>query len=84
MLSLGRFLLPAPWVYRPGELMPVSRAHIGSLMDVYVAARYLVASHPAVEARCAWGSEVFTDDSDMVASTFGCVRGRASTSLATG
>lgn len=55
------------WTYTPGDLLPELPEHIGNQLKVYVPARFLTIHNDRVTERQVWGTDIYTDDSDMVA-----------------
>ncbi|EOD34653.1 hypothetical protein EMIHUDRAFT_363397 [Emiliania huxleyi CCMP1516] len=53
-------------VYEPCVVLPLAE-HMNALVEVLVPSRYLAADCKAVKQRRVWGSDVYTDDSDLVA-----------------
>ncbi|RKP39438.1 hypothetical protein BJ085DRAFT_34492 [Dimargaris cristalligena] len=55
------------YTYEPGHLLPCFAAHDDGVFYVRVAAKYLAWTNPQVQRRALWGTEIFSDDSDVVA-----------------
>ncbi|KAF9570218.1 hypothetical protein EC968_002097 [Mortierella alpina] len=53
--------------YDPGVLMPAVQGKENSLLEVRVASSYLTYDNYKVKKREVWGTDVYTDDSDIVA-----------------
>jgi len=54
-------------VYSPCIVPPELKSRMNSLVDVLLPPRYLVADHKQVKLRQLWGTDSYTDDSDLVA-----------------
>jgi hypothetical protein len=54
-------------LFNPAEMLPDLSPHIGKTFSVRIPARYLCTGHDRLIARQIWGSDVYTDDSDLVA-----------------
>ncbi|KAF7722038.1 hypothetical protein EC973_003760 [Apophysomyces ossiformis] len=59
--SLGFYL------YQPDELLPNMSGHINGIFEVRVPARYLSYGNKHIQKRAIWGTDIYTDDSDVVA-----------------
>lgn len=60
-------------LYRPQELLFENfEDNLNSVVWVRIARRYLTRTNPSVAERRLWGSDVYTDDSDVVAMLFHC------------
>lgn len=55
-------------VYSPQLLLPTLQGALNGLMEVRVPARYLTFENTRVKKRALWGTDIYTDDSDIVAS----------------
>ncbi|KAG0249706.1 hypothetical protein BG011_009009 [Mortierella polycephala] len=53
--------------YDPAQLLPVLQGKENSLLEVRVASPYLTFDNAKVKRRELWGTDVYTDDSDVVA-----------------
>ncbi|KAF9335861.1 hypothetical protein BG006_010482 [Podila minutissima] len=53
--------------YDPATLLPNLEGHENSLLEVRVASTYLTYDNAKVRKREVWGTDVYTDDSDVVA-----------------
>jgi len=62
---LGRF------IYEPGWIIPsqLTEDALGGKYEVRIAYRFLGRDNLGVQKRKVWGTEIYTDDSDAVAST---------------
>ncbi|KAI9307001.1 histone deacetylation protein Rxt3-domain-containing protein [Cunninghamella echinulata] len=54
------------YLYRPSMLLPNLENHINGIVQIRVPARYLTYENPSVKKRAAWGTGIYTDDSDIV------------------
>jgi len=54
-------------VYSPCIVPPELKGRMNSLVEVLLPPRYLVADHKQVKLRQLWGTDTYTDDSDLVA-----------------
>ncbi|KAG2233517.1 hypothetical protein INT48_003388, partial [Thamnidium elegans] len=54
-------------VYSPQWMMPSLQGALNGLMEVRVPARYLTFENTRVKKRALWGTDIYTDDSDIVA-----------------
>lgn len=54
-------------VYQPSIVPPELKSRMNSLVEVLLPARYLIADHKQVKVRQLWGTDTYTDDSDLVA-----------------
>lgn len=54
-------------VYTPCVVPPELKSRINSLVEVLLPPRHLVADHKQVKLRHLWGTDTYTDDSDLVA-----------------
>jgi Histone deacetylation protein Rxt3 len=63
---LGRF------IYEPDWIIPssVTEDNVGGRFEVRIAQRFLNRDNDGFERRKLWGTGIYTDDSDIVASTF--------------
>jgi hypothetical protein len=63
---LGRF------IYEPGWVIPAAivEDNIGGRFEVRIPQRFLKRDNEAVAQRKLWGTGIYTDDSDVVASTY--------------
>lgn len=55
-------------VYSPQLVLPTLQGALNGLMEVRVPARYLTFENTRVKKRALWGTDIYTDDSDIVAS----------------
>ncbi|XP_063901834.1 uncharacterized protein LOC135121436 [Zophobas morio] len=55
------------WAYLPGELLPDLSRQVGEKLEVFVSSKYIVSSNPKVVNCLLFGSDIYTDDSDIVA-----------------
>lgn len=55
-------------VYSPHRLLPNLENCLNGIMEVRVPARYLTFENVQVKKRAIWGTDIYTDDSDIVAS----------------
>ncbi|KAF9972887.1 hypothetical protein BGZ73_003921 [Actinomortierella ambigua] len=53
--------------YEPGVLLPPMEGKENSLFEVRIASSYLTYDNPKVRKRYLWGTDIYTDDSDIVA-----------------
>ncbi|KAI9310921.1 histone deacetylation protein Rxt3-domain-containing protein [Dichotomocladium elegans] len=60
------------YLYRPGKLFPVNAAQLNGCIDVLIPAVYLTYHNPEVKRRALWGTDIYTDDSDVVAMIVHC------------
>lgn len=56
--------------YDPAVLLPAMQGKENSLLEVRVASTYLTYDNAKVKKRELWGTDIYTDDSDVVASKF--------------
>lgn len=56
------------YLYQPSMLLPNFQDHVNGVLQVRVPARYLTYENPKVKKRAAWGTGIYTDDSDIVTS----------------
>jgi hypothetical protein len=54
--------------YQPGCGMPELKGEVGKEIEIRVAAKYLSTKNKEVTTRQIWGTDLYTDDSDVVAS----------------
>lgn len=54
-------------VYSPCVVPPELKSRVNSLVEVLLPPKYLVADHKQVKLRQLWGTDTYTDDSDLVA-----------------
>lgn len=54
-------------IYRPGASLPDLNAYKGEIIEVRIASRYLTSRNSQVDTRQIWGSDIYTDDSDVLA-----------------
>lgn len=57
-------------LYSPQLVLPNLEANLNGIMEIRVPARYLTFENVRVRKRAVWGTDIYTDDSDIVASTF--------------
>jgi hypothetical protein len=57
-------------IYFPGSSLPNLSKYADSVIEVRIAAKFLTVRNREVFNRQLWGSDLFTDDSDLVASKF--------------
>lgn len=55
-------------LYTPQLILPHLETCLNGLMEIRVPARYLTFENARVKKRAVWGTDVYTDDSDIVAS----------------
>lgn len=55
-------------LYSPQLLLPNLEDHVNGLMEIRVPARFLTFENVKVKKRALWGTDIYTDDSDIVAS----------------
>ncbi|RKP19492.1 hypothetical protein ROZALSC1DRAFT_22254 [Rozella allomycis CSF55] len=58
----------ATFVYEPDLTFPCFRHHINHVFKVQIDKKYLTLANPKVENTHIWGTDIYTDDSDIVAS----------------
>jgi hypothetical protein len=58
----------SPFLYYPGMLLPDLFGDLNKTIEVRIEAKYLTNYNEKVIARELWGDDIYTDDSDMVAS----------------
>jgi hypothetical protein len=56
------------YVYTPQFMLPNLENHINGTAEIRVPARYLTYNALKVQKRALWGTDIYTDDSDVVAS----------------
>lgn len=56
--------------YEPTLLLPSMAGKENSLLEIRVASPYLTYDNTKVKKRELWGTDIYTDDSDVVASTY--------------
>ena len=70
--------LPRPflgrYIYEPGWIIPATivEENVGGTFEVRIPHRFLGRDNEALKKRKLWGTGVYTDDSDVVASTIAC------------
>lgn len=57
-------------VYSPQQLLPNLENCLNGVMQIRVPAKYLTFENIQVKKRAVWGTDIYTDDSDIVASEF--------------
>lgn len=55
-------------LYTPQLVLPNLEANLNGIMEIRVPARYLTFENVRVKKRAVWGTDIYTDDSDIVAS----------------
>lgn len=64
----ARMLLQMSIAYVPGGMMPKLQRYLGKIIEVRIPAKYLTVKNREVSSKQLWGTDVYTDDSDAVAS----------------
>ncbi|CAG8554003.1 7750_t:CDS:2, partial [Acaulospora colombiana] len=54
-------------IYNPKEILPPLEFHENGLLEVWIPSKYLTWENMKVRNRFLWGTDVYTDDSDIVA-----------------
>ncbi|KAI9489162.1 histone deacetylation protein Rxt3-domain-containing protein [Zychaea mexicana] len=54
------------YLYSPGMLLPINESQLNGLVEVVIPARYLTYENPQVKRKAVWGTDIYTDDSDIV------------------
>ncbi|CAO3611988.1 unnamed protein product [Mucor hiemalis] len=54
-------------LYTPQLVLPNLEANLNGIMEIRVPARYLTFENVRVKKRAVWGTDIYTDDSDIVA-----------------
>jgi len=57
-------------LYSPQLLLPNLESSVNGLMEIRVPARFLTFENVKVKKRALWGTDIYTDDSDIVASEY--------------
>lgn len=60
--------MPGIFVYEPGKLLPRFDQNLNGILDVLIPAKYLTYDNPQVKKKAIWGTDIYTDDSDVVSS----------------
>ncbi|KAJ8656767.1 hypothetical protein O0I10_007615 [Lichtheimia ornata] len=60
------------WLYSPELLLPIDSSQLNGLVEILVPARYLSYNNPKVQKRAVWGTDIYTDDSDVVSMIVHC------------
>ncbi|KAI9251817.1 histone deacetylation protein Rxt3-domain-containing protein [Phascolomyces articulosus] len=54
------------YIYSPGMLLPINESQLNGLIQVVIPARYLTFENPQMKRKALWGTDIYTDDSDIV------------------
>merc|ERR1712087_885935 len=57
----------AQHVYQPCAMIPALSSKVNSLVEVLLPAKYITSDLKNVKLRRLWGTDVYTDDSDLIA-----------------
>ncbi|CAH1759907.1 11819_t:CDS:2 [Entrophospora sp. SA101] len=57
-------------VYSPKEILPPLEFNVNSLLEVWISAKHLSWENLKVRKRFLWGTDIYTDDSDIVAGNY--------------
>ncbi|KAI8138789.1 histone deacetylation protein Rxt3-domain-containing protein [Fennellomyces sp. T-0311] len=66
MLLKRVYWLQGSYLYSPGLLLPINESQLNSLVEVVIPARYLTYDNPQIKRKAVWGTDIYTDDSDIV------------------
>ena len=58
------------YLYSPGMLLPINESQLNGLIQVVIPARYLTYENPQIKQKAIWGTDIYTDDSDIVSSKY--------------
>ena len=58
------------YLYSPGTLLPIDESQLNGLIQVVIPARYLTYENPQIKQKAIWGTDIYTDDSDIVSSKY--------------
>lgn len=57
-------------IYDPKEILPPLEFHENGILEVWISSKHLTWNNNKVKSRFLWGTDVYTDDSDVVAGKY--------------